>query len=70
MTSDNPLPQAKYEGSFTIFGVNLKCAVLDDGRRVFEAESMEKLFEAMADPNTPEQNEEVLMEFAKWCKGG
>lgn len=60
-------PRSVWQGSFTIFGVELKCHVLDNGERVIEAEGMHKMLEAMGDnvPVDPEQ----LAGFARW-RGG
>lgn len=65
------LPKVKYQDTLTIFGVELKCAVLDDGRRVFDTESIEKLFDAMSDPNTHEESpdSDAMKEFCKFIKG-
>jgi hypothetical protein len=38
------LPKAIYEGEFTLFGVTVHAAVLDDGRRVINAEDLLKLY--------------------------
>ncbi len=46
--SDTPLPTPIWSGTLRLFNVDLKCHVLDDGRRIVEQESMEALFEAMA----------------------
>ena len=42
------LPTAIWEGSFTLFGVDVKCYVLEDGQRLIEAKSMENMIAAMA----------------------
>ena len=42
------LPAPIWSGSFTIFGIEIKCHVLDNGQRIIEEGSMEALFEAMA----------------------
>lgn len=55
-----------YESTFHVFGVDVKCHVLNDGQRVIEAESMNKLLNAMADPDVEVGDMES---FAKWQKG-
>jgi hypothetical protein len=59
------LPTPVWSGSFVVFGVELKVHVLDDGRRIIEKASMERLLEAMeagADPGD-------LEGFVRWQRG-
>jgi hypothetical protein len=63
---DKP-PQAVWEGSFMVLGVEMKCHVLDDGRRIVEAESLEKLFSDAV--SFDDQETEELANFAMWLKG-
>ena len=60
-------PVAKLEGEFDLFGVKVKCYVLEDGRRLINAEDIKRLFETMGD--SQEIDEQEIMKFAKWCKG-
>jgi len=62
------LPHATWSGSFHLFGVDLKCHVLSDGRRIIETESLEAFFEAMADPKSPAPTDEEIQAFARWQK--
>ena len=62
MTDD--IPTSVWEGTFTIFGVDLKCHVLSDGSRIIEQESMEALFDAMENGNATDVGD--ITEFAKW----
>lgn len=66
------MPQAVWEGAFTIFGVKLKCYVLDDGRRILDADDVAALFDAMGDPKTEEECVAFAGEIdrlAMWIKG-
>lgn len=68
--SDDQIPQSIGSGSFTLFGVEIKCHVLNDGQRIIEAESMENLFETMAridDRRIPEPDE--MNGFIRWLHG-
>ena len=68
--SDDHLPQSIWSGSFTLFGVEIECHILDDGQRIIEAESIERLFEAMArvdDRKAPEPDE--MDSFGRWLQG-
>jgi hypothetical protein len=42
------IPEAVWSGTFTLFGVEVRCHVLDNGQRLIEAESFEELLLAMA----------------------
>jgi hypothetical protein len=69
MTTENKIHEVIKEGSLTIFGVELKFVRLDNGTNVIEAESLEKFFEALADPNNLQKNaDEAMMELAKRIK--
>lgn len=64
---NDKLPTAVWSGSFNLFGVSVNCHVLDDGRRIIDADSFREMLDAMHSGNVPQ--EESLMEFAKWLKG-
>ena len=55
-----------WQGSFTLFGVELQCHLLDDGQRVIEADSMAALHNAMAQPDMTIGADEEVDEFACW----
>ena len=61
---------AVWSGTFHLFGVEVRCHVLSDGRRIIEAESLAELLAAMA--NTahidPKRGAEIEA-FARWQKG-
>jgi hypothetical protein len=60
------VPAAVWEGCFRLFGVNVRCAVLGDGRRVIEKDSMEALLAAMANGATDAGDMEA---FSRWQRG-
>lgn len=67
-------PKSVWQGSFTIFGVELKCHVLDTGQRVIEADSMHALMEAMGtvqptDLSKMDQVAKDLEDFNRWYAG-
>ena len=40
---------AIWSGTFTMYGVEVRCHTLDDGRRVIEADSVKEIFRALAE---------------------
>ncbi len=60
------LPKSIWEGSFKVFGVELKCHVLDDGRRIIEADSVADLLDAMGSVDPIDIGD--LDNFVKWQK--
>lgn len=62
------IPKVTKEESFSIFGVHVKAYVLDNGKRVIEKESMEKLFESMETPHD-DIDEEGIRNLAKFIRG-
>jgi hypothetical protein len=76
------IPKAVWSGVFVVFGVELHCSVLDDGRRIIDAEDVAKLFAAidaedvaklfaaMEDDAQPTEAEvEALDAFMRWQGG-
>ncbi len=59
-------PKAIWQGSFTILGVKLRCYVLDDGRRVINADDIAKLF---GEDHLGTDQKGDLDAFAKWQRG-
>jgi hypothetical protein len=55
--------QSVWQGTFRLFGVDMKCHVLDDGTRIIEADSVRQLFEAMGSGADIGVEAE---EFARW----
>jgi len=68
MTDTSELPRAIWEGTFTIGGCQLRCAVLDDGRRVISSVDLAEFLDAMRGDEFNVLPAEVE-EFAKWTKG-
>ena len=62
------LPRVVWEGTFTIFGAPIKCYVLDDGRRIIDADGLRESMERHdAGAAIDERKND---EFLKWLKGG
>lgn len=51
------IPQSIASATFTVFGVEVRCHVLDDGQRIIEEESVEALLEAMSKQESFEPGE-------------
>ena len=68
--SENGIPAAVWSGTFTVFGVELKCHVLETGERIIEAESLNRFLAAFGDgtidPNRDDPDEE---RFYRWMQG-
>lgn len=60
------IPKAVSEAEFTLFGVRLRCYVLDDGSRIINAEDMIELFRAMESGNSDPGD---MAAFASWQAG-
>jgi len=62
------IPKSIWAGTFTVFGVTLRCHVLDDGQRIIEAEDVHKLLAAMQgyEPATGPGDMDA---FVRWQKG-
>lgn len=63
------IPKAVWQGSFVVFGVTVKCYVLDDGQRIIDADSVKALLEAMASVDDPTEDMDMA-DFAKWIHEG
>lgn len=63
------LPKAVWQGSFRLFGHDIECVVLDDGRRLVTEKGMEAFLAALESPAT-DLDEDELKAFAKWQQGG
>lgn len=63
-------PKAIWEGTFELFGVRLRCYVLDDQAqtRIIHADDLVKLFGVMGQEGNCD--EEELREFILWQRGG
>lgn len=60
------LPRAVWSGSFMIGEIEMRCHVLEDGRRIIDAESMEALLggDALGDDTA-----DAFAEFMRWAMG-
>jgi hypothetical protein len=71
MRGPGQIPKAVWSGVISVFGVDLRCSVLDDGRRVIDAEDSAKLFAAMEDDAPLTETEAAaLAAFMRWQGGG
>lgn len=59
------LPVAVWSGSFRLFGVDVKCHRLADGRNIIEQESMEKVLDAMQAGSLDFTDLRAFQEFEK-----
>jgi len=67
----NDLPKAIWHGSITVLDVEIRLAVLDDGRRVIEAESVGRLLDRMSQmPPVTQADIDAVMRMQAWSKGG
>lgn len=62
-------PKAIWQGEIAVMGIKLKCFVLDDGRRIIDADSMAAFLAAMADPNK-QLAKDAIIEMVQFLKGG
>lgn len=62
--SETPDLQSVWQGSFRIFGVDLRCHVLSNGQRIIEADSMAELMEAMEAPEGRDLGN--IEDFYRW----
>jgi len=65
------IPKAIWEGVFPVFGVPLRCYVLDNGQRIINADDMDRLFEFMGTEEcgagrTQKDIEMELIAFRNW----
>lgn len=58
-----------WQGTFQLFGVDIRCHVLSDGQRIIEAESMRELLVAMSKEGNGGDVTESLGTFMEWLKG-
>lgn len=61
------IPTAVWEGTFIVFGVTIHCYVLDDGRRIIEAESFKNLMDALYHGDA--SRNKALEDLCRWIKG-
>lgn len=68
------IPTAIGSSAFTIFGVTVKCHVLDDGQRIVDADDVAAMFRAMEQPSLSGDLSRVALDdelkgFARWMSG-
>lgn len=68
MTEDQ-IPVAVWSGTFRVIGVDLRCHVLADGRRIVNADDVARMF-AAADGEATEAEVAQLEAFLRWRCGG
>jgi hypothetical protein len=54
--------------TFTVWGVQMRCHVLNDGQRVIDAEDAQKFF-TMLEEGAPIANDAELQAFTDWLAG-
>ena len=59
-------PHSVWQGSYSLFGVDVKCHVLSNGKRIIEEDSMVDLLEALEVPLEDTSDGADLAEFCKW----
>lgn len=62
------LPASIWSGTFRIWGIDLKCHVLDNGQRIIEKDSFDQFMNAMAD-GMPVSDDAEAMAFFRWQRG-
>ena len=64
----NKTPKSVSSKTFRIYGIQVCCHLLDDGRRVIAADSLTKLLSAMANgiPDMDLEEHDLDM-FVMWC---
>ena len=63
----DPLPRAIRESTFTLYGVRVRCYVLDDGQRIVDASDFEQVIIAIS-AGVPHPSGDVVA-FALWRHG-
>lgn len=64
MTTEE-IPKAVWEGMFRVFGINVRCAVLDNGKRVINGDDLLQVLSG----NSDTLSHDDLDEFIKWQAG-
>lgn len=62
--SDDTLPKAISESVLTIGGMRLRCYVLDDGRRIFDADDFNAFIDELGHLSLDGEEVKKLAEFA------
>lgn len=64
MTTED-MPKAVWEGTFRIFGIDVRCAVLDNGKRVVNGDDFLQVLSGNSDTLSPDD----ISEFMEWQAG-
>lgn len=68
--TENLLPISTHQGSFVLFGVEVKCHRLSNGETIIEAESLDRLFEAMRYGEAKTLDYDEVLRYRKFLQGG
>ena len=60
------IPESVWSGSFILLGVEVKCHTLSNGERIIEADSFDKLMDAMAGGTVDFEKKDDTAGFARW----
>ena len=60
-------PKSVWSGTFNVFGVELKCHVLDNGQRVIERDSVAAFMNGLADMVDPADDPNIE-DFMRWFR--
>ena len=65
-TSD--IPRSVWQGTFSLYGVEIECHTLEDGQRIIEGRSLERLFDELNDgPVSADITD--MDDFLLWYRG-
>jgi len=68
MTTDE-IPNAVWEGTFSVFGLTLRCYTLDNGQRIINADDFHDLMERLQAGSDEDLMSPEMEVFAKWQAG-
>ena len=54
------------DDAFVLFGVRVRCYVLDDGQRILNGDDVNRLFERMGEKDCPLPERSQVVAFGKW----
>ena len=60
-------PKSVWSGTFNVFGVELKCHILDNGQRVIERDSVAAFMNGLADMVDPADDPNIE-DFMRWFR--
>ena len=66
-------PHSVWQGSFSLYGVEIKCHTLEDGQRIIEEGCFERLLDALTAYKSVVESdaaaESAMDDFLRWLKG-